>query len=295
MSNPDDLLVELMYEYKPHLQSYRHRLNTWNELLQAFNRATGANYRQSRTLKTRFEKLKELFVNGEPLQIKSMALLQRLLDECGHENRVLDDKSPSEQYQSSEHSNTPTAGFPEKSQPQQKSQLQSHSQSQRDTDFPPECEENEDQDMSRPPPLDSITIFPHTQMRRFQEERFVKNGGFAASQDFSRSSHDSPFNSQNASAADTPGEQHMVTEENIASVLESLKADFRSFNSFDYSPEDISSLAALRSEVATIKHNQEVFQRNVLAKLDRIAEVLHPTSDFLRNNSQPHQDQGYGH
>ncbi|CEP62417.1 Dal82p LALA0_S05e05182g [Lachancea lanzarotensis] len=284
MSNPDDMLLELMYEYKPHLQSYRHRLNTWNELLQAFNKATGANYRQSRTLKTRFEKVKELFVNGEQLPFKNVALLQKLLDECGQDTRLPEDRSLSEQYQSSEQSNTPfTLGNPDSHENSQKQQpLQSLSQ--RDTEF---LSEGEDQDASRLPPLDSITIFPHTQMQRFQEQRFAKDGGYVASEEASRYRHGQPFH------PDTSGSHYIGTKEHIAAVLESLKSDFQNNNSLDHSSEDINSLAALRNEVAILKHNQEIFQTSVLAKLDNIAKLLHSSSDFPKYNSQFPQGQGH--
>ncbi|SCU96245.1 LAME_0F15500g1_1 [Lachancea meyersii CBS 8951] len=294
MSNPDDLLLELMYEYKPHLQSYRHRINTWNELLRAFNEATGASYRQNRTLKTRFEKLKELFLNGEKLPLKNVALLQTLLDESSREPRQLEQ---SEQLQRPQERISAVNCQPLLDGP---NRAHDKMHADADADYSSDGEENEEPGAPRPPPLDSMTIFPHTQMQRLQEQRGAKNNGFAASpapHDFQRFSETPQFHAQNLSATDTSEAQYMDTKDHIASVLDSLKKDSHNNNpekAFGHASDNINSLAALRQEIDVMKQNQENFQRNVLAKLNKIAELLNPPTDFLNMpfGSQPHQSQG---
>lgn len=59
----DELLLKLMLQYRPHLRPYAQRLATWELVLQRYNSAANTNYRQSRTLRKKFERLRHLYTH----------------------------------------------------------------------------------------------------------------------------------------------------------------------------------------------------------------------------------------
>lgn len=81
--DPVELLLRLLIRHKPHLKPYAYRQDSWQRVLDEYNRQTGSRYRQSRTLKTKFRRLKDLFsadrAQFSPSQLK---LMGALLDEA---------------------------------------------------------------------------------------------------------------------------------------------------------------------------------------------------------------------
>ncbi|KAH3898687.1 Dal82p SCDLUD_005010 [Saccharomycodes ludwigii] len=83
----DALLIEIMDTYKPHLKIYSLRLKTWQTVLDIYNQRANTNYKQTRTLKNRFLKLKakldyqdphlSSLLNGE----ENVVLLEKLVAE----------------------------------------------------------------------------------------------------------------------------------------------------------------------------------------------------------------------
>ncbi|KAL3233129.1 Protein DAL82 [Nakaseomyces bracarensis] len=57
------VLLQLMEKYKPHLKPYAYRLHSWGRVLQDYNEVMGTSYRQVRTIKNKFERLKYLYKN----------------------------------------------------------------------------------------------------------------------------------------------------------------------------------------------------------------------------------------
>lgn len=55
------VLLELMVKYKPHLKPYAYRLQSWGQVLHDYNSVMGTSYRQVRTIKNKFERLKYLY------------------------------------------------------------------------------------------------------------------------------------------------------------------------------------------------------------------------------------------
>ncbi|QLQ80895.1 hypothetical protein HG537_0E02500 [Torulaspora globosa] len=85
----DDLvLLKLMDKYKPHLKPYAYRQDAWFRVLDDYNEKTGNVYRQIRTLKSKFNRMKEL-CNDES-GVDDLELLQKLVGEIdnGAKRRV---------------------------------------------------------------------------------------------------------------------------------------------------------------------------------------------------------------
>ncbi|SCU93257.1 LADA_0G02124g1_1 [Lachancea dasiensis] len=274
MSNPDDLLIELMYEYKPHLKSYRHRINTWNELLKAFNEATGAGYRQNRTLKTRFEKLRDQFVSGEPVTCSNVPLLEKLVQEMAHEAKNSGQRSADAAFDTERTDGTPNVKRQAVAPGMALNILNSHSS----TTLESEADNEEEEEIVQPPPLDSITVFPHTQMRRYQEQKKKDEKQYPVipglQQYVGTPSH---ISSQHTSQTSSPNPQYAMNHNKISSVIQSLANDFSNQKPIDLSFGAQDSLVSLRHELMVMKQNQEIFQRNVLLKLEELTKLLHET------------------
>lgn len=141
----DDLLIELMDQYKPHLKPYAYRLQTWSQVLDKYNALTDNNYRQTRTLKKKFERLKELYqCDAGKIQVADIKKLERLVDESDqigkktHTDRAL--KTPQ------------VFTGPDLQEAGVQDSVENSS------------------DNSQPPPLDSITVgFPHSTLSPHQQ------------------------------------------------------------------------------------------------------------------------------
>ncbi|SCW03791.1 LAFE_0G18294g1_1 [Lachancea fermentati] len=279
MSNPDDLLLELMDEYKPHLQTYRHRMNTWNDLLADFNEKTGANYKQIRTLKTRFDRIKEMLAKDEELPIYNVGLLKKLRDE--------DELSPAgSSYKRSSRVSSNSVS---------KRSRFGTTKARQDAASPEPVEQEREGSVSQPPPLDSITVFPHTQMKRFHEQQYTS--GFASVQDLRRpslgSSNGVPSNAAashcSSSAAPTPNSQNPLDDLSnkhlLMNIISAIKNDLKKETAMEEmsSNENVITLGMVYNELLELKQNQQEFQKKVMMKLNYISSLLN--QDFLKDHS----------
>ncbi|QLL33337.1 hypothetical protein HG536_0E02480 [Torulaspora globosa] len=78
----DCILLKLMDKYKPHLKPYAYRQDAWYRVLEDYNEKTGNLYRQIRTLKTKFNRMKVL-CNDENsgIAVGDLELLRKLVGE----------------------------------------------------------------------------------------------------------------------------------------------------------------------------------------------------------------------
>jgi len=85
-----DLLVELLEAHKPHLKPYSERLKSWIDLLEEYNDVAGTHYKQSRTLKKRFERVVDAYRVDKSLPTcQNVDLLSKLIDEYNKPYRLL--------------------------------------------------------------------------------------------------------------------------------------------------------------------------------------------------------------
>lgn len=273
MNNPDELLLELMEEYKPHLQSYRHRMNTWGEVLVAFNNKTGANYKQIRTLKTRFEKLKESYIKGEEMEAMDVDLLKKLIEEDGY---------PSTNKKSGSTGN-PSLTIDPSIVPHKKMKMIAEETSD---------ENGRESSSSQPPPLDSITVFPHTQMKRLQEQQYNSYTG-STPQNNRRPSVGSIGGGSHysSSAAPTPNSQGVKSDKsfddplnsqllmNLLSIMKSQKhlqhqhQHLHQHQMPSQEPNQI-TLDTVYRELQQLRKAQEDFQSEVILKLDYLTSLI---------------------
>lgn len=81
------VLLELMDKYKPHLKPYAYRLHSWERVLADYNSRLHTKYRQIRTIKNKFERLKYMYLQDRGSeQFKGyseaeLVLLERLISE----------------------------------------------------------------------------------------------------------------------------------------------------------------------------------------------------------------------
>ena len=82
MTESIDLLLELLDVHKPHLKPYSGRLKSWLELLGEYNSVAGTHYKQSRTLKKRFERVVQAYkADRSRIVCRNPQLLDRLVEE----------------------------------------------------------------------------------------------------------------------------------------------------------------------------------------------------------------------
>lgn len=169
LTDHDDLLLRLMDRYKPHLKPYAYRLQTWEQVLEEYNSQTGSKYRQIRTLKKKFEKLRDAYTAGDDkIEVGNLELLQKLLRESHQQTSARSQSQMTKIHHSTE--GEIIAGNLKIAKSRD-----SHLISQRQDNLKENLLENEknaspSNDTSRessgpnqPPPLDSITIgFPHS-------------------------------------------------------------------------------------------------------------------------------------
>ncbi|AGO11605.1 AaceriADL178Wp [[Ashbya] aceris (nom. inval.)] len=150
----DDLLLELMDEFQPHLQSHRHKLQTWRRLLREFNCRTGSSIRQERTLRMRFERMKETLESGGEVHVSQPSLLERLARDYGGRRSG----SGSRRVGTEEHewSGGSRVAFEPLG-----------------TGVASDANSADEREESEPPPLDTLHVFPATEMRLLVErERY---------------------------------------------------------------------------------------------------------------------------
>ncbi|CAI4035816.1 hypothetical protein SMKI_14G0230 [Saccharomyces mikatae IFO 1815] len=145
--DPVELLLRLLIRHKPHLKPYAYKQDSWQRVLDEYNRQTGSRYRQSRTLKTKFRRLKDLFsadrTQFSPSQLKLMGALLDEAPEHPKPRTKFDNESSS-----SSSSSSFVKGHPGPDLFQQLSSVEHRNNHSSD----------EEHSGSQPLPLDSITI-----------------------------------------------------------------------------------------------------------------------------------------
>lgn len=266
-SNLDELLVSLLGEYKPHLQTHSHRMKSWNTLLKEFNRRSGLNYRQTRTLKRRFDKLCSVYLKYGSVKVTNFETFKQLVFEFEHERQ----KSDSTATESSNALSMLAQRLAETGE-----LVNSNSDIGDDDVLEDDLEEerrygdeadvdNGPQPISVPStanlepaeiilddndddrtPLDSITILPHTQMNRLRHQQLQE------SQQLSETIRDNVSNSGSAQFANTP---NLVERNNTELSLQQQIFDLK--NSFD-----------------EYKRREQETTRQLMYKLDYIVSLL---------------------
>ncbi|CAI4049483.1 hypothetical protein N7582_004678 [Saccharomyces uvarum] len=241
--DPVELLLRLLIRHKPHLKPYAYRQDSWQRVLDEYNRQTGSRYRQSRTLKTKFRRLKELYgADQAQFSLSQLKLMGALLDETP-EHTKSKTKLGNESSSSSSSSPSFTKG---NSGPDPFQQLSS-------TEHPNThgSDDERERSGSQPLPLDSITIgIPPTL-------------------------HTIPINlSKNGD--DMKADNSPKTSKNInrfnETVLPPHMADGQAWS--DSNMELEICLDYLHNELEMIKKRQQDFECKVLNKLNLIEVLL---------------------
>ncbi|CAI4049249.1 hypothetical protein SKDZ_14G0200 [Saccharomyces kudriavzevii ZP591] len=151
--DPVELLLRLLIRHKPHLKPYAYRQDSWQRVLDEYNRQTGSRYRQSRTLKTKYRRLRDLFsadrAQFSPSQLK---LMGALLDEAPEHSKPRTKFGNESSSSSSSSSTSFTKGHPG---PDPFQQLSSGDNGRPNANS---SDDERERSGSQPLPLDSITI-----------------------------------------------------------------------------------------------------------------------------------------
>ncbi|CAR26852.1 ZYRO0C02992p [Zygosaccharomyces rouxii] len=275
----DDLLLELMDRYKPHLKPYAYRLQTWSQVLEEYNALTDNHYRQTRTLKKKFERLKELYeYDATKIKISDMKRLERLVSEADqigkrtHTDRPLKVRQQQPQQQ-----------------PQQQQQQQQQPQISTEPNFPStnvQDDAGNSSDNSQPPPLDSIIVgFPHNVS---SPHRSITASASANASLFDNSPHDPipPPPPPPAPSASPQRSQHQPQRHSDDLHHRNMEILDKLFDPAITSPrEPISNpsgnassdnriLENIYLEFREYKKSQEEFQKKLLHKLDLLTEAI---------------------
>ncbi|SCV00723.1 LAMI_0G06920g1_1 [Lachancea mirantina] len=260
MSNPDEVLLELMDVYQPHLKSYSHRMNTWKEVLIKFNLKTGASYKQIRTLKSRFDKLRDMLIRDENLPIGDESLLRKLAEESSRgTNDVAVCRTTPRKVQKPKNyvSSIPILNWA------------SHETTEALEPLP-------ERNGTQPPPLDSITVFPHTQMKLLQEQsQKPTNTTPVENRRPSVASSNGSLNS-NASISAASGTRNnaddLIQKQLILKMISKLQTDLKKNSEVPGNLEQshTESLVIIRNELQLLRQEQQEFQANVTTKLNEL-------------------------
>ncbi|GAV52842.1 hypothetical protein ZYGR_0AI01240 [Zygosaccharomyces rouxii] len=262
----DDLLLELMDRHKPHLKPYAYRLQTWSQVLEEYNALTDNHYRQTRTLKKKFERLKELYeYDATKIQITDIKRLERLVNE-------------SDQVGKRTHTDKPLKVREQQQQQPQQQKLNTEP-SFPHTNVQDDAENSSDN--SQPPPLDSITVgFPHNVSSPHQS-----NTGSANASLFNNSPHEparpppppsaSPHQNQHRQQRQSDDIHHRsmdILDKFFDPAITSPRGPISNPN--DNTGSEQSTLENFYLEFKQYRKSQEEFQRKLLQKLDVLAETI---------------------
>ncbi|GCE99913.1 hypothetical protein ZYGM_000849 [Zygosaccharomyces mellis] len=261
----DDLLLELMDRYKPHLKPYAYRLQTWSQVLEEYNALTDNHYRQTRTLRKKFERLKELYeYDATKIQISDIKKLERLVEEAD---------------QIGKKTHTDRSLKVRKQQQQQPQQLNAESNY---SDVSVQDDTENSSDNSQPPPLDSITVgFPHNVSSPRRSTTASANASL-----FNNSPHE-PLPPPLAPPSVSP-HQNQYQHQRQSDFLHNRNMNLldKLFEPGISSPRgttsnirantsgEHSTLENLYLEFKQYRKSQEEFQAKLLRKLDALAEAI---------------------
>lgn len=169
--NLDELLVSLLSEFKPHLQTHSHRMKSWSLLLKEFNRRSGLNYRQTRTLKRRFDKLCSVYLKYGSVKVSNFDTFKQLVFQFEHE-RQKSGSSMSTAVNNNDLTNKMAANtYNDEIEEEDHSGLTPTSKGSN-----PESTEVMLEDSENETPLDSITLLPHSHMKRIRKQQMQEIG-----------------------------------------------------------------------------------------------------------------------
>ncbi|AAS51742.1 ADL178Wp [Eremothecium gossypii ATCC 10895] len=243
----DDLLLELMDEFQPHLQSHRHKLQTWRRLLREFNRRTGGSIRQERTLRMRFERMKETLESGGEVHVLQPGLLETLVREYngsrGGNRRV--------EVGEHEWNGCQPAGFEPLG-----SDLTSGTNS---------ADEREE---SEPPPLDTMDVFPATEMRLLVErERYNLLRQSLVS--FDDCSPEAGLSGGSSYCGSTSSHTSLLTP---ALSMKGVCTD--GLHEVGRQLQSQAVLDIICGELQQLRQQQETLEQHIFERLDRLAALL---------------------
>ncbi|CDO94413.1 unnamed protein product [Kluyveromyces dobzhanskii CBS 2104] len=195
-SNLDELLVSLLAEYKPHLQTHSHRMKSWSVLLREFNKRSGLKYRQTRTLKRRFDKLCSVYLKYGSVKVANFESFKQLVFEFEHERQKSDSATTESSNalsmlarrltEAGEAVNSTSdvgddEGLEEEMEDERCYVDEAEDEIARDPISVPSAANTEsaeiiiDDNEENQTPLDSITLLPHTQMSRLRHQQLQEN------------------------------------------------------------------------------------------------------------------------
>ncbi|AQZ09306.1 DAL82 (YNL314W) [Zygosaccharomyces parabailii] len=261
----DDLLLELMDRYKPHLKPYAYRLQTWSQVLEQYNTLTDNHYRQIRTLKKKFERLKEVYeYDATKIQTTDIKRLERLIKESEHVTKKT--HSTSLERGQVRH----ITGEPKMPKTDTGSSSEMHTEVNADNG-------EGSSDSSQPPPLDSITVgFPHSASLREPRNSVASSSSHRSTAPgtglFEESTHEPQLQSQ--VTPDDPNKTELLT--NVLSIL------VDSASSAGIPQHNATTLEKLYLEFKQYKSSQEEFQRQLLQRLDVLTAAITHKEPFHR-------------
>lgn len=153
LSADDCVLLQLMDKFKPHLKPYAYRQDAWSRVLNEYNGLTGSLYRQARTLRVKFEKMKQLCKDSHRgnIDLENFELLKKLADETGEgkSKRSKVKKNHVKKMASAESSLRPDFNIDHKSSTLLADEVEI---------IAPQSNTAQRNDGLQPPPLDSIVV-----------------------------------------------------------------------------------------------------------------------------------------
>ncbi|EDO16196.1 hypothetical protein Kpol_1014p14 [Vanderwaltozyma polyspora DSM 70294] len=167
----DSVLLKLIDEHKPHLKRYSHRLQTWELVLSKYNFITKRNYRQLRSIRNKFERLKVKYEQDRRQIPEEMVdLLEKIILESNTVSKRVYVDSRRDRARELEAMDNSTDRMPEVMVHRDSIPVQMVEESNGD---PLERTRSLDLDelssvslAFQPPPLDSIIVgYPHGQLR----------------------------------------------------------------------------------------------------------------------------------
>lgn len=271
LSAEEHMLLQLMDKYKPHLKPYAYRQDTWLRVLEDYNEKTGNLYRQPRTLKAKFNKMRasysdEEFAKNAP---EDFELWQKLVDETegatiGRPSRKRARSSFSEEESQQEGLNNDNPGLDGDSNDEEVATGGIMDQEALDLE--------DNNDVLQPPPLDSITMGFSTQKSPATSNLSLdlKNEGSPPTVD--EKPHSNSTDQPKPLLVSRKTHNAHFYEHLTASLLELLKRKSDLPNTV--ANHGGVTLDQIYSEIKESQRSEQQFREQVLLRLDTIIERL---------------------
>lgn len=285
LTENDNLLLRLMDKHKPHLKPYAYRLHTWNQVLYEYNAATGCVYRQVRTLKKKFEKLRMMCEDADhgQLDFGNFELLNKLV----RESDEVTSSHSSRHRRIQQQEMTQSCAKEEDETAQLRADdcsidsgspfiIEDRNEEQNDTKN--EERDEEKNEGSQPPPLDSITVgFPHTQN---PNEKVISSNSTPSQPPTGGSYHVPSDASEHVTSPplNGPPSEFHVNNQLLRSLISLMAKHYSLLNSSNRPSSAVSendlTLEKVYSELKHCQRLQQEFQQEVTRRLDVIIARL---------------------